>query len=324
MKKTFLICVGTIMLVASAVAVLGIVRLNRYPVIRKGISMSKAKAKAKEEGYYIVGKQTDWSDGIYHYYLKGKEKIPVLFTGKKNPFEELNNIFNPAPEIWGHNKYLIKGNMEYELSEYRGVPVIKIEEWDIIIPILRSYPIANEGRIFPPKTYIDQYDLDRRSILCVDYQHVAVPQFEVDYLLDCFDDYYLISPCQEEGKTKWYLAENQDEFISISEDNQEVFLKGDNPEKYLSDVILSESAFNYDTHSADNIEYNRNYFIVKGELNKKTNEITVEKWDIAGEFDRFYHGADIIRPKTSPSDYYFEQFDIDAGIYFPDGDRKVD
>ena len=314
------------MLVASAVAVLGIVRLNRYPMIRKGISMSKAKAKAKakEEGYYIVGRSKEGADGIYHYYLKGKEKIPVLFTGKKNPFKELNNIFNPRPEIWGHNKYLIKGSMEHELSEHRGVPVIKIEEWDIIIPILRSYPIANEGRIFPPRTYIDQYDLDERDILFVDYQHVAVPQFEVDYLLDRFDGYYLISPCQEDGKTKWYLAENQDEFISISEDNQEVFLKGDHPEKYLSEIILSESAYTYDTRSADHLKYNRNYFIVKGEFNKKTNEIAIEKWDIVKGFDRFYHGADIIRPRTSLSRYYFEQFDIDAGIYFPEGDRKID
>ena len=312
------------MLVVSAAAVLGIVRLNRYPVIRKGISMSKAKAKAKEEGYYIVGQRKSGSDGVYHYYLKEKEKIPVLFIGKKNPFEELNNIFNPMSEVWEYNKYLIKGNMEHELSEYRGVPVIKIEEWDIITPIRRGHPIANEGRIFPPKTYIDQYDLDERSILFVDYQHVAVPQFEVDYLLDCFDDYYLIFPCQEDGKTKWYLAENQDEFIPISEDNQEVFLKGDHPEKYLSDVILNERSVNYDESIPDRIRYYRNYFIVKGEFDKKTNEIAIEKWDIVEGFSRFLRGADIIRPSTSLSDYYFEQFDIDAGIYFPDGDRKVD
>ena len=265
---------------------------NSLPIALPAIEMRYAKRMVKRDECYIIQvTNPEKMEGQYFYEEDG-EKKPIALLGK-DPRQELSYIFMGSEQ----NKFLVKGYVIKDFSEYVDQIVFYVEDWEIIKPVKRDYGYKEyrpEQRFYYPKDCLDEYDLINGDYHPTVYYDIFMENSEGNYYLKK-DGYYKIEPRWNGKSLEWYLIEDEKK-IPID-------LKGNLPE-YSFDTILKN------IHSYEYEEYN-NYFIVKGKLSKnEKNVLEIYKWWLEIPFS--YNDTNF---DGKSSCYGFNHSDLEQGVY---------
>ena len=253
--------------------------------VKPAIFLWQAIMQSDNRQYFIVGMYDDYGNGGY-YCMNNNEKIPVSLIGR-TPLSELS--WHIAGCEAG-NQFLVKGSISSELSDLTEKEVILVEKWDVIAPICRSYEMENPyRRLFSPIFYLDKYDVETGAyynvvtdIQAIHYEEEVWTRYKSE--LQC----YIITSDIIDDKVHWYIKE-EDMLKKIN-------IVGNTPEVHFNEVILSNLA---------------NSFLVKGTLDDTGETLAIEQWYIRYPIKRngyisIYESQD-----------YFEQRDIEEGVYIP-------
>lgn len=255
--------------------------------IKDAISIVKAYLMKDNVEYFIVGVYKNYGNGGY-YYIDGKEKIPIDLTGS-SPECELSWYISGGD---AGNLFLIKGNRNEDMSDFIGKETIFVESWDIIAPIKRAYEIEDPNkRIFAPRQYLDQYDVDSGGYYEV-YKGIRSLSYNERIYIESRSEH----PCYI--VTSEYIEENLQWNILKDEMLLPVMLDGVNPEINFNEVILSRK---------------NNRFLVSGFLDEISMELYIEEWSILYPITRTGRKSHVFYE----SRYYFEQYDIEVGTFIP-------
>lgn len=254
---------------------------------KDAISILKAYFMKDNVEYFIVGVYKNYGNGGY-YYTDGNEKIPVDLLGS-SPECELSWYISGGD---AGNLFLIKGSREENMSDFIGKETIFVESWDIIAPIKRTYEIEDPNmRIFAPRQYLDQYDVDSGGYYEV-YKGIRALSYNERIYFESRSEHpcYIITSEYIEENLQWYIL--KDEMLIP------IMLDGANPENNLNEVILSRKS---------------NIFLVSGLLDELNLELYIEEWFILYPITRIGKKSHLFYE----SRYYFEQYDIEVGTFIP-------
>ncbi|MCM1263506.1 MAG: hypothetical protein NC313_12390 [Butyrivibrio sp.] len=160
-KKIRLIC---IMFCAAGAIIFMYCIHNTGCVIHEGIERKIAVEKCSENENYHLVKLSGYNTGLRYIISEGEDEgIEVKLEGI-TPMTGLSDVFDCSDNeflVYGLEKNIEKkttnaGSMEYITEPY----TIVVEGWEIVTPIYRDYTYSQHERIFYPKKYIDNYDLE--------------------------------------------------------------------------------------------------------------------------------------------------------------------
>lgn len=138
---------------------------NTEGVIQEGIKRETAVEKCMEDENYHLVKFSDYNTGLMYIISEGEDKGVEVELEGITPLMSLSNVFRD-----GKNEFLVYGleknvdkkatdvtrNEECLVNPY----TIVVEKWEIVTPIYRDYTYSHHERIFYPKGYFDNYDLE--------------------------------------------------------------------------------------------------------------------------------------------------------------------
>lgn len=164
-KKRILICVGFIVFTIISFHIREVNKPRN--VVLPALGKAYAEGMVKEKECYIVrvASPDEFGTGGW-YYKDGKYKKKIYLRGQ-NPARELSYIFLG----FNMNSFLVKGKIIEE--QYEGDPIFVVDSWYIIAPIKRDYgpkQYREEQRLFYPRNYIDDYDLEQGDYVPLDSQ----------------------------------------------------------------------------------------------------------------------------------------------------------
>ena len=265
--------------------------------VKPAIPMGYALLKRDNTNYFIIKRYREWGEGWYYLDgLDGMEKTPVRLLGK-TPQSELSD------DLSGNsvgNRFLVKGRLLTEYSEFTDMDVIMVESWEIIAPIRRVYGIeAPDSRLVKPMLYLDRYDVEIGAYFKIITDMRALDMLDVEMIwknseLPC---YYITSNVLD-GKVQWYLA--GDEVWEHKRNNKHrielipISLEGVPLEAHFNEIIF---------------RYFNNEFLVKGEFDSERGVLEVIEWYIISPINRI-NGI-----HNSPD--YFTEEDLRNGVYIP-------
>ncbi len=273
----------------------------RSECVKPAILPWRAKQLCDNSEYFIVGTFVDYGNGGF-YYIKEAEKVPIYLTGR-SPAYEL------APPISGenaNNKYLIRGYIDWELSKIAEKEVLVVEEWEILAPIHRSYDTEDPNkRMFFSLFYLDKYDKDTGAYYEIVDSIRALEWYEVSKLLEENSGHsYIVTSEYIEDILQWYIIQKKE-------------FEGKGVKNEIKDALIPIEVKGCDIsdHFGDKILANKqNEFLIIGDYFQSENAIYVKEWHIIAP----------IRWKSNYSHQfnyrsrcYFEQKDVDLGIYIP-------
>ena len=278
-------------------------------VVLPAITKDIADGMLKEKECYILRVADDTFDLSYWYYMEGKEKKPIRLIGN-GPRDELSYIFMEP----NRNRFLVKGNVNEQLTEHYNELIFFVEEWHLIAPIKRDYGWwrEEEQRFFYPRNYLDVYDVEQGDYNPVNtYDLVWNRPWE--YYLEQ-EGYYKIRSRWNGSELEWFLIYDEKDFEKYKSDEvrrleegyveKRILIEGNSPEYLLGAAMLNNG---YDDDKCID------FFIAKGDLKDSEDGIErleIYKWWIDAPF--IHKDAKGFMIKSSEG---FNQSDIEAGIY---------
>lgn len=288
-----------IMAIIVSIVCLGMhLRYIRHDCAKPAISIWQAFLKRDNTNYFIIVREAYLGEWGGWCYLEGREKKPVHLLGR-SPQSELSYDLSG---LTVGNRFLVKGTLLTEYSEFTEKDVILVENWEIIAPIKRIYGSeAPDPRIIKPFLYLDRHDVEIGAYLNIITDIRAIEDLEEKLIwknseIPC---YYITSDVVD-GRVQWYLEEESGVHRR--------------PYKYKSEMIpIRLTGIPLESHFDENIlGYFNNEFLVRGKFDRERGILEVIEWDIllpivrANAFNDFYE-----------STVYFTEEDVLNGIYIP-------
>jgi len=140
---------------------------HSYERILIGISLESAQKTVNQNEIYYIVKSQQGATGAGYVIEYGKNQSAEIELSGNSPDSQLSNVFFLSKM----NMFLIKstGNIKNPQNlgalfndAYPNISTIEVDMWEIIVPIKRDYQYRLNGqksRLFSPKKYIDQFDL---------------------------------------------------------------------------------------------------------------------------------------------------------------------
>ena len=176
----------------------------RYNCVKPAISMGQALIKRDNTNYFLIVREAYLGEWGGWCYLDGWEKKPVHLLGR-TPQSELCSDLSC---LEAGNRFLVKGTLRTEYSEFTDKDVIMVESWEIIAPIRRiSGADSPDERLIRQLLYLDRYDVEIGAYFKIITDIHAIESLEEKLIwknseIPC---YYITSDVVN-GKVQWYLA----------------------------------------------------------------------------------------------------------------------